>query len=215
MRNWWSLAITLVVATGCGPVYETQYRMVPPSDGNGRMCVSQCQQTQTYCRSNCQMVEQACLANERERAHREYEHYVWERRSQGREIKRDPDSFYNAYNCSRSSCEDSCASDYRQCFSNCGGAVIPNRVCTAFCEPPAPPPALAPAPRAPAAPGAPALTSLCVKGTKLQAYSGDDWYDAIVKTDPLPDGRCPVHYDGFKASDDETVLPTMLRPRPR
>jgi hypothetical protein len=209
MRKWRGLAAALLVVTGCGPIYETQYRMIPPPDANGRMCATQCQQTQTYCRSNCQMIEQACLGNERERAHREYEHYVWERRSQGLALKRSPDSFYNAYTCSRDSCEASCADDYRQCYATCGGTVIPNRVCTAFCDQPPPPP--------PAQSQPPAKTqsgSLCVKGTKLQAYSGDDWYDAVVKADPLPDGRCPVHYDGYKAADDETVLPTMLRPRP-
>lgn len=222
-------ALTALLVASCGPIYDTKYQFTPPRDPQGKMCATQCQQTQTYCRATCEANRQNCLAYERDRGRDAYEDYVYQRRREHKPIKRTPDSFVNTYNCSNS-CEDTCAADYRQCYSTCGGRVTAHQVCTAFCDQPppqgvivapapgAPPPAQAPVP-APAA-KAPIVeksseppSPLCAKGTRVQAYSGNDWYAAVVKAPALPDGRCPVHYDGYGNDEDENVLPSMLRPR--
>lgn len=220
-------ALVALLVAGCGPIYDTKYQYTPPRDPQGKMCAAQCQQTQTYCRATCEANRQNCLAYERDRGMDAYDRYARERRREHKPIKRSPDSFVETYHCSNS-CEDGCATDYRQCYGTCGGRVTAHQVCTAFCDQPAPPPGAAPAPAAaPAQAPAPkasaqakdTITSsepasaLCVKGTRVLSYSGDDWYEAVVKAGPLPDGRCPVHYEGYGSEDDENVLPSMLRPR--
>lgn len=170
------------------------------------------------------MESRECVEWARHQARRDFDEYVRERRAKHLSIKRDWESFINTYQCDADSCQSRCDDTYRQCFSICGGAVNAKQVCTAFCDPPPPPsPIVAPAPAAqvppPQAPApAPAKSgptkSLCVKGAKVQAYSENDWYDAAVKAPPLPDGRCAVHHVDFDDDEDETVLPSMLRPRP-
>jgi len=211
------VAVTLLVV-GCGPIYETQYQMIPPADPQGRMCAAQCLQTREYCRENCEMSSRECVDRARRRARHDFDDYVRERRAKNLSIKRDWESFINTYECGTSSCESRCGDSYRQCFSICGGRVNAQKVCTAFCEPP--PPVLAPPPAPAAASPVPQSSgktgpskSLCVKGNKVQAYSESDWYDAVVMAGPLPDGRCKVHYDDYSSDDDESVLPSMLRPR--
>lgn len=213
MKNGLLGAVVLALAVvGCGPIYDTTYEMIPPSDGHGRMCTAQCQQTQSFCRANCQQLHQECVSEERHRGMHEYDQYVRERRREGLQIKRSPDSFINTYRCD-TSCESGCEGDYRQCFATCGGKVIPHRVCTAFCDQIPAAPVAKPAAQSSAPSGKQTSNALCVKGAKVQAYSEDEWYDAVVKANPLPDGRCPVHYEGYGDDDDEKVLPSMLRRR--
>jgi hypothetical protein len=201
-------AVAAAVLAGCGPIYETQYQFTPPPDPQGKMCAVQCQQNQTYCRANCDMARQACLAYEHDRGMEAYERYAYERHRARQPVKRTPDSFVEKYRCSNS-CEEGCADEYRQCFGICGGTVTSQQVCTFNCElPPLPPPPF-PSAEPPPPPGTP----LCVKGAFVQAYTGNDWRSAVVKAAPLPDGRCPVHYDGQSSKNDENVLPAMLRPR--
>jgi len=210
------VAATLLVV-GCGPIYETQYQMIPPADPQGRMCAAQCLQTRDYCRENCEMSSRECVDRARRRARHDYDDYVRERRAKNLSLKRDRESFVNTWECGASSCQSQCGETYRQCFSICGGQVNAQKVCTAFCEPP-PSLIMSPAPAAAKSAPAPsgkagALRSLCVRGARVQAYSDGEWYDAVVKAAPLPDGGCMVHYDDYPSEDDETVPPTMLRPR--
>ena len=59
----------------------------------------------------------------------------------------------------------------------------------------------------PVKPGAP-----CVPGTLVEAWSEGAWYPAVV-LDPLRDGRCFVHYDGYGSDDDEALAPQHVRTR--
>lgn len=63
------------------------------------------------------------------------------------------------------------------------------------------------APKPDAAPDAP----LCRPGAAVQVLWEGDWYAARVKGPVRKDGRCPVHYDGYGAEDDEAVTPDRLR----
>lgn len=128
------LVAMLLALAGCGPVIETQYTLVPPASPEGRMCVTQCQQTTQYCRQSCRLEEQTCLAEARSRAMMDYQQYVNERTAKKEPIKRSPSSFEQTWRCQRDSCEDRCEGDFRACFATCGGQVIPRQVCTAFCD---------------------------------------------------------------------------------
>jgi len=226
-RRLLSLCLGLLALLGaCGPIYDTQYSLTPPTSAEGRLCVGQCQQNRTICRQGCTISQQACLSEARDRAFYEYQAYASQQRAEKKPIKRSVSSFENTYACSTNSCEARCEADYRDCFGGaCGGQVTARKVCTAFCDeqPRTGAPALLPA--APSGPmstpapmPAPALAqdddrTLCRKGMKVEAQSKGDWYPATVKGPLRNDGRCPVHYDGYGSEDDEAVSLKRIRPR--
>ncbi|KIL98725.1 hypothetical protein CCC_02175 [Paramagnetospirillum magnetotacticum MS-1] len=55
-------------------------------------------------------------------------------------------------------------------------------------------------------------SSVCVPGATVEALSEGGWYPAVV-LDPLRDGRCFVHYEGYGADDDEALPPNAIRSR--
>lgn len=112
------------------------------------MCANNCIMAQQNCRQNCATQGQLCSQNEelaRERARREadwdYRHYVSQRMAQGKEIKRSRSSFeryVSSGRCDGDACLNQCMGDYHICHSNCGGQVIPNTYCVAYCNSPVP-----------------------------------------------------------------------------
>ncbi len=219
----------MALLSACGPVYETQYSLIPPASAEGRLCVNQCQQNRNFCRQNCGMMQQACVNEARSRALYEYQAYVNRRNAEKQPIKKSVSDFDRSYSCGNSSCEARCEADYRDCFGgSCGGQVVAKTVCTAFCDEgkpapgaaaaapmlsPMPPAGPAMAAPAPTASGYPAGGSLCQPGMRVEAEWKGEWYPATVKDKPRKDGRCPIHYDDFGAEDDESVTLRRIRPR--
>lgn len=123
----------LVVA--CGPVYETQYQIVPPKTETGRMCANNCLLMQQNCQQSCAMQDQQCAITNKLQAQNDYQQYVIERQKANKPIKKTANDFYYSSSCSNSdSCGQNCASSYRICHTNCGGQVIQNTVCTFNCN---------------------------------------------------------------------------------
>ena len=126
MRKLWMLVAALLVVS-CGPVYETNYRYVPPADPLSRPCVSQCLAD----KSGCRHTEELKAENRRLRceadARSDYERCLFNARDeQGKN------------SCHRRSCSENasfmqCEADYRVCFESCGGVVEEERVCTFNC----------------------------------------------------------------------------------
>ncbi|CAO3413354.1 agenet domain-containing protein [Azospirillum doebereinerae] len=226
----------LALLSACGPIYDTQYSLVPPTSVEGRRCVGQCQQNRTICRQSCSISQQSCLNEARNHAFYKYQDYVDHQREKKKPIKKSVHDFEDTYACNANSCESRCEADYRDCFGGaCGGQVTAQTVCTAFCDekPRGVPPALFPtAPgvangaalsgpmSAPMSAPAPTPTpedaddrSLCRKGRKVEVQSKGDWYSATVKGPLRSNGRCHVHYDGYGSEDDESVSLKRIRPR--
>jgi len=133
-RIGWAAVLVLMMA-GCGPIYETVYSYQPPQSPQGQMCAGQCQQISQYCRQNCRLKEDSCRANSRQEASYEYDRYVRERVRNRQEIKKSVSDFDHSYGCSSASgCEAECGSDFRMCFTNCGGIVTSRQECTMFCD---------------------------------------------------------------------------------
>ncbi|MEI6557994.1 MAG: hypothetical protein WCO00_06275 [Rhodospirillaceae bacterium] len=133
-RMVWAALVMLVVA-GCGPIYETVYSYQPPRSPQGQMCAGQCQQISQYCKQNCRLQEDSCKSNSHREASHEFDRYVRERQRNHQEIKKQVSDFDHSYSCSSSSnCEASCGSDFRMCFTNCGGVVTSRQECTMFCD---------------------------------------------------------------------------------
>lgn len=223
MSRLLSLCLGLLALLGaCGPIYDTQYSLIPPTSVEGRRCVGQCQQNRTICRQSCTIGQQACLNDARSRAMYEYQAYVNRQTREKKPIKRSVGSFENSYACGTNSCEDRCEANYRDCFGGlCGGQVLAQKVCTAFCDQ-APRvsasagPALSPVPPSSSFGPMSAQTddrSLCRRGMRVEVESEGDWYDATV-TGPLRgDGRCPIHYEDYDDDDNEAVSLKRIRPR--
>ena len=53
---------------------------------------------------------------------------------------------------------------------------------------------------------------VCAPGNPIEARSEGAWYPAVV-LDPLRDGRCFIHYDGYGSDDDEALGPNDIRSR--
>lgn len=211
--------ITMVILVGllvqaCGPQFETRYSYAPPPTDAGKLCATQCQTVKTYCRRTCAAEEGSCKAQQQSRAQYDYNQYVRKQQAAKREIERSPNSFLSYGACSTGGCNENCDGDFRICYSTCGGQVQESVVCTSGCEDVQPVQPVQPAYR-PAQPvredRGPQTSSLCRKGAKVEVFSEGDWYEAKVKSLPLRNGRCPVHYIGYDDSEDEDVPLTDMR----
>lgn len=134
LMNKGIMLVLLLAVAACGPVYTTEYEMIPPNTQEGRFCANNCLMAQNNCSQSCSLESQRCELDDRRHAEREYDEYVRKREKEGKEIKRSVSSFENSYRCDNDDCEERCGGNYRICHTNCGGQVIPRTYCSAFCE---------------------------------------------------------------------------------
>ncbi|MGD8332004.1 MAG: hypothetical protein PVJ49_21400 [Acidobacteriota bacterium] len=131
------IAIGCGAAAACGPVYKTNYELTPPQTAEGRMCVTQCQQTKGACQSAGYDRYARCKSEQRAYAERKFNEYRIQQLLLGQPIKKSQRSFYGGYSCSHEqSYKSGCEQDFVGCFSTCGGTVTPHTVCVRNCEPP-------------------------------------------------------------------------------
>lgn len=116
--------------SGCGPIYRTDYSYVPPRSDVGKMCISQCLQNKTVNEQMCQMRNDSCRARAHQDAIYQYENYKHERKREGKEVKKSLSDFENSFSCS-DSCDET--PNFNICYSTCGGNVITQKTCVAFC----------------------------------------------------------------------------------
>jgi hypothetical protein len=126
--------LSLLALSACGPVYQTQYEIVPPQGNSARMCANNCLLSKTNCRQSCQIQNNQCEEIERLRAQSDYLSYLNQQNREGRPAKKSERDFYSGYQCSNDSCEENCDQDFQICHTNCGGQIIPHTICTAFCN---------------------------------------------------------------------------------
>lgn len=144
MKTNLSLLVALMsfILVGCGgPRFQTVYDMSPPPDLQGRMCVNQCLDSKAYCeRSELQLrIEQKkiCLLQEEHRSHAAYEDYLFHQKEKGEKVEKSYQDFFHRYACNHISeglHSPSCESNYRSCYSNCGGRVTTRTFCVANCD---------------------------------------------------------------------------------
>ena len=127
-----SLALALAA---CGPVYRTNYNLLPPATASGQLCANNVKAMSDVCVANCQMMARSC----RSFSTGVSLNYGWSRHDgsfeggPGREILDDRD-------CSAVQCESNCLAAARTAHASCGGAVMQQTVCTANCPAPVVPP---------------------------------------------------------------------------
>ena len=126
------IILTLIgMLTGCGPIYETQYDFIPPKSDMSRMCTAQCVQSRNSCEQSCRIDTEDCRARAQENAMYEFERYRHDRKKDGMSVDKSVSDFDRGYSCN-SSCN--CGPTYRDCYSACGGQVLAQKVCVAFCD---------------------------------------------------------------------------------
>ncbi len=128
------IVAALLFLTACGPVYTTEYQMVPPKSQSGQMCASNCILAAQNCKLACENSSLQCQQGERYRAENEYLKYKNERIKAGKEVKRSENSFYSSYRCDTDDCDARCDDMMHACYTTCGGQIIPHTYCSAFCK---------------------------------------------------------------------------------
>lgn len=125
------LLITTLCLSGCGPQYQTTYSYIPPHSHYGRSCVNQCLNNRSNCNSQCQTNYQSCKTNANILAMPQYLLYIKAKNDANQPAYRSISDFADYSGCS-TYC--GCTSTYRSCFTNCGGSVLANTQCVAFCN---------------------------------------------------------------------------------
>jgi hypothetical protein len=127
------IALMSAFLTGCGPIYETHYSYVPPRTPMGNMCVAQCVQGKSMCEQMSQMQHDNCRMQSRQDAMYRYSHYRDRQIAHGKPIERSMYDFdRGSFGCSSSSSQ--CVPNFNMCYQACGGQVMAQQVCTAFCN---------------------------------------------------------------------------------
>ena len=127
-----SIIALVLLATSCAPQYSTRYHFFPPEHFEGRVCINNCLSNKTSCNQQAQMLEQNCknssglenfaniLVNSNKEKAEEYRNYYEnEKRKCASKRRR---------------AESECGEYYRDCYTNCGGAIQTETYCSAFCK---------------------------------------------------------------------------------
>ncbi|MFZ4762082.1 MAG: hypothetical protein ACOYK8_04650 [Alphaproteobacteria bacterium] len=115
-------------------MYDTDYKIIPPTNETGRLCANNCLLMQQNCRQDCTIEANHCRKIANSEKFIDYLEYLATRKSEGKEIKKSESYFNHSSNCDSYHCKAECSNDYRLCHSNCGGKIETYTYCTAFCE---------------------------------------------------------------------------------
>ena len=128
-----SVLVIGLFLVGCAPVYQTNYSYIPPKSWKGKQCVNRCLSNRSICRSVCRSATQSCRNTANLEAMPAYLQYVAEQKNQNQPLLRTVSDFADYSNCSD---HCGCESTYRECYANCGGQVMADTQCVAFCKKP-------------------------------------------------------------------------------
>jgi len=121
-----AIVIGVFSAAGCGPMYQTDYNLVPPKTESGRACTYHCDTTKLQCRQIEQLRVDRCEMQARE-----------DQRICENQIRWDKGRSPKWYECGGSSCSadnEQCEAQYRSCYQSCGGRVESTTRCVANCD---------------------------------------------------------------------------------
>ena len=114
-----AIAITILLS-GCGPYYATRFSYKLPKNRSDRHCVAKCRIGLSNCQNSCRQTNQIC----------QNQQLVAEDIASRRRRRNGYDNFYPAADCQQSC---GCRRAYNECYRDCGGKVITERVCVYNC----------------------------------------------------------------------------------
>ncbi len=133
------LVIILVTMVGCGPMYKTLYHYHAPNDPQGRQCINSCDFMRQQCNSgchdrkqNCEITAQAMDAISNAACYNR-QSYCRSHHGSGCLLEHCGHHSNSHSQCSSYDCKQSCEYQYNQCFTNCGGSIETQQVCTSNC----------------------------------------------------------------------------------
>lgn len=121
----------LFMLISCSPIYQTNYSYLPPKSKSGQMCLSQCQARKESCDKKCAKKLTKCQNQARQTALYNYTAYESSQKVAGQPVQQSLNDFYDDSSC-QTDC--GCGDNYNTCFTSCGGQIIPQTVCVAFCN---------------------------------------------------------------------------------
>lgn len=110
--------VAMLGLTSCGPQYETRYSFIPPKSPSERICANQCVAEKNQCVRQCN--QQLGLLDS-------VSDITSSIMDSGNNARRSPSDRV-------ARCTSQCEQSHRICHENCGGTVIANKVCVAFCD---------------------------------------------------------------------------------
>lgn len=124
-----ALLSSLLFLAGCGPIYDTRYDLLAPTDDAGRFCVVECERMSSDCRRAEERKHERCERDNREQKS-EYERC---RRKHGENANKHCGFNAPVGSYCPSANVSGCDRDYRRCFQNCGGEIQTHQVCVFNC----------------------------------------------------------------------------------
>ena len=119
--------VMMIVAAGCGPIYDTVYTLTPPPGAVGLECVEGCEDQQEECERYLERREAECEARQQAQMAR-CEERIQHEKNRGAKWTECGKTESCVKELSR------CEAPFRSCYAACGGKVESKRECTAFCD---------------------------------------------------------------------------------
>jgi hypothetical protein len=132
IASLFSLAGLVMILAGCAPIYSTETQYNAPKSTNGKICINQCETNRLLCKQSASISHNDCLNRANQQASEDYSRYVSDQRARNLPVVRTRDSYYDKTACSYES--NNCDSLYNSCYSSCGGQIVAQKVCVAFCD---------------------------------------------------------------------------------
>lgn len=107
------VSLAMLALAGCGPMYSSSYQFVAPKSKVARQCIASCVQERQNCQAACTQRVRICNFTSR------------------RAMIRGDRAFRPRVRNCNFVC--SCDARYRACYTSCGGEVLEQKTCTAFC----------------------------------------------------------------------------------
>jgi hypothetical protein len=135
MKSSISPYFVALLLAACGPVYRTNYDLLPPASKEGQLCVNNVKLMSDTCVANCEQMSRSCRSFS-SGIGVGYGYGSWhggnyEAVTGGSSILADRD-------CSTLQCTESCLASARTAHLSCGGTIRQQTVCTANCPKPIP-----------------------------------------------------------------------------
>ncbi len=128
------IGASLLLLASCGPIYEIRETFVPPKNETGRKCLNDCLKAKDICSKENLEKKEVCRQEEYLKASGSYNLYIMQQSHKGEKVKKTQDDFANYQKCEGLYNDSECDKNYNLCFTNCGGKIISNKECVAFCD---------------------------------------------------------------------------------